>query len=150
LSDRGIAGLPRLPGALGRFGGRAAPKLAASLASLRELTTPRRLLWPTLLSIAAWSLEGVALWVILRGFGERPNLPLTAFCSATATLAGALIPVPGGLGVTEKLLEEQMARIGSVPAATATAAMLLVRLATLWFAVAVGFVALGALRALHP
>jgi uncharacterized protein (TIRG00374 family) len=150
LSDRVIAALPRLPGPLGRFGARAAPRLAEALGALRELTTPRRLVWPTLLSIAAWSLEGIALWVILRGFGEHPPLLRAAFFYATATLAGAVIPVPGGLGVTEKLLEEQMAGYGGVATATATAAMLLVRLATLWFAVAVGFIALGILRLRHP
>jgi len=150
LSDPVIAKLPSLPGALGRFGGRAAPKLAESLGGLRELTPALRLVWPTVLSIAAWSLEGIGLWVILRGFGERPGLPQTAFIYATATLAGALIPVPGGLGVTEKLLEEQMARLAHVPFATATAAMILVRFATLWFAVAVGFLALAILRLRHP
>jgi hypothetical protein len=40
-----------------------------------------------------------------------------------------------------------MARLGGVPAATATASMILIRFATLWFAVAVGFAALGLLRA---
>jgi uncharacterized protein (TIRG00374 family) len=102
------------------------------------------------LSIAAWFLEGVGLWTILHGFSERPSLTLTAFFYATATLAGALVPVPGGLGVTDKLLEEQMAHLGGVSSATATAAMLLVRFATLWFAVAVGFIALGLLRARFP
>ena len=120
------------------------------MVGLRSLTTPRRLVWPTVLSVGAWSLEGIGLWVILGGFGVRPPLPLTGFFYATATLAGALIPVPGGLGVTEKLLEEQMARVGQVEPAIATAAMLLVRFATLWFAVAVGFAALGLLRLLHP
>ena len=107
-------------------------------------------MWPTLLSIVAWALEGIALWVILRGFGAPPPITLTAFFYATATLAGALVPVPGGLGVTEKILEEQLARLGGVASATATSAMLLVRFATLWFAVAVGFAALALLRARHP
>jgi len=142
--------LPRLPGPLGRRLGPIVHKIEESLDKLRELTTPRRLVWPTLLSIAAWTSEGVALWVILQGFGEHAPLPLTAFFYATATLAGALIPVPGGLGVTDGLLEQQMARVGGVPTATALAAMLLVRFATLWFAVAVGFVALGILRATRP
>ncbi len=144
--------LPRLP----LLGPRLAPivhKIEEALDKLRELTTPRRLVWPTLLSVAAWTSEGVALWVILQGFGLQVGsapLPLTAFFYATATLAGALIPVPGGLGVTDGLLEQQMARVGGVPTATALAAMLLVRFATLWFAVAVGFVALGILRATRP
>jgi uncharacterized protein (TIRG00374 family) len=134
----------------GRIGARVAPKLEEALAQLRVLTTPGRLLWPTLLSTIAWALEGVGLWVILKGFGSAPSLGFTTFFYATATLAGALVPVPGGLGVVEKLLEEQMYRLGRVPSATATAAMLLVRFATLWFAVAIGFAALGILRVVHP
>jgi uncharacterized protein (TIRG00374 family) len=143
--------LPRLPGPIGRTAGRMVPKLEEALDKLRDLTTPARLVWPTLLSIAAWTCEGVALWVILGGFETpRPALPFTAFVYATATLAGALIPVPGGLGVTDGLIKEQLSRLGQVPDGTDTAAMLLVRFATLWFAVAVGFVALGLLRATHP
>lgn len=150
LSAWVVRGLPRLPGFLGRIGARVAPKIGEALGGLRDLVTPKRLVWPTLLSVGAWSLEGLALWVILGGFGEQTPIPLTAFFYATATLAGALVPVPGGLGVTEKLLEEQLAQVGQVPSATATAAMLLVRLATLWFGVAVGFASLAILRARHP
>ena len=52
--------------------------------------------------------------------------------------------------MAEGLLKEQMARLGGVPTSTATAAMFLIRFATLWFAVVVGFVALGLLRARYP
>jgi len=141
--------LPRLPGPIGRTGERLAPKINDALGGLRTIVAPAQLVWPTLLSIVAWSLEGIGLWVILRGFDEISSLARTMFFYSTATLAGALVPVPGGLGVTEKLLEEQMARLGGVPAATATASMILIRFATLWFAVAVGFAALALLRARH-
>lgn len=150
-ASRTVLGLvPKLPGALGRVGARVAPKVDQLLEGVRELTSLRRLVLPTLISVVAWSLEGIALWVILTGFGTPPPVALAAFFYATATLAGALVPVPGGLGVTEKLLEEQLSRLGGVESATATSAMLLVRFATLWFAVAVGFVALGLLRLRHP
>ena len=151
LARRFLDLLPRLPGPPGRAAGRMVPKLEEALDQLRELTTPRRLVWPTLLSIAAWTSEGVALWVILGGFQTaRPGLPFTAFVYATATLAGALIPVPGGLGVTDGIIKGQLSALGGVPAGTDTAAMMLVRFATLWFAVAVGFVALAILRATRP
>lgn len=136
----------RLP----RIGSALAPKVEALLESGRLLTSPRTLLWPTLLSVVAWSLEGVGLWLILRGFGQNTPVGLAAFFYATATLAGAIIPLPGGLGVTDKLLEQQLNQLGGVATGPATAAMLLIRLATLWFAVVVGFVALGALRTLNP
>ena len=99
---------------------------------------------------ARWVSFAVGLWLILSGFRQHPGLTFTAFVYATATLAGALVPVPGGLGVTDKLLEEQMARLGGVPADAATSAMLLARFATLWFAVIVGFVALAILRSMYP
>jgi uncharacterized protein (TIRG00374 family) len=126
------------------------PKLREAWASLRTLTRPSVLVVPTLLSIFAWFLEGLALWVILRGFGEQTPVLVACFFYATATLAGALIPVPGGLGVTEGTLEEQLWHFGHVDKFTSTNAMILVRFATLWFAVLVGFVALGLLRLRHP
>ena len=127
-----------------------APKLREAWTSLRTLTTPAALLVPTLLSVLAWSLEGLALYVILRGFGERTPVLVACFFYATATLAGALIPVPGGLGVTEGTLEEQLWHFGHVDQFTSTNAMILVRFATLWFAVLVGFVSLGLMRLRHP
>ena len=150
LSSAVIGALPKLPGVLGRAGERIAPKLKHAFLQLRLLTRPRQLLWPTLLSLLGWSLEGVGLWVILQGFGESTPLPLAMFFYATATLAGALIPLPGGLGVTDKLLEEQLSRVGGVAVPAATASMILIRFATLWFAVVVGFIALAWLRARHP
>jgi uncharacterized protein (TIRG00374 family) len=150
LSRAVLDRLPRLPGVLGRLGERAAPKLRDALLGLRDLTSPRHLVLPTLLSVIAWSFEGLALWIIVRGFGEHPPLQPIVFFYATATLAGAIPISPGGLGVTEKLLEQQMALLGGVATATATAAVLLVRIATLWFAVGVGFVALAVLRAKYP
>lgn len=142
--------LSRLPGALGRVGSRIAPKIELALTSLRTISQPRHLIVPSLLSICGWALEGVGVSLILRAFGSGLGTLQAMFFYATATLAGALVPVPGGLGVTEKILEESMVAIGGVPGPVATAAMILGRLATLWFAVLVGFVALGILRLRFP
>jgi uncharacterized protein (TIRG00374 family) len=72
------------------------------------------------------------------------------FFYATSTLAGAIVPVPGGLGVTETALMGQMMSLGHVAENTATSAMILVRFATLWFAVLVGFVALTIMKRRYP
>ena len=145
LSTALIGLLERLPGPFRKLG----PKLHEAYDSLATLVHPANLLVPTLLSIAAWSLECTALWVILRGFGQQTSLGLSTFFYATSTLAGALVPVPGGLGVTETSLQGQLQELGHVGATTATAAMILVRFATLWFAVLVGFLALSALKRRH-
>ncbi|MGH7298154.1 MAG: lysylphosphatidylglycerol synthase transmembrane domain-containing protein, partial [Polyangiaceae bacterium] len=136
----------RLPGPFRRIG----PRLHEAYDSLATLVKPANLLLPTALSIGAWALECTALWVVLRGFEQTTGYGLATFFYATSTLAGALVPVPGGLGVTETSLQGQLQELGHVAATTATAAMILVRFATLWFAVLVGFLSLSVLKRRHP
>jgi uncharacterized protein (TIRG00374 family) len=134
-------------------GGRPArlvPKVREALTSLRLLAKPSALPIPTLLSVVGWGAEGTALFVLLRGFHQTVPLALSVFFYATATLAGALVPVPGGLGLVEGMLREALLRLGGVEHGAATAAMILVRLATLWWAVVVGFMALFWLRLRFP
>ena len=146
LSFAIIRKIESLPGRVGKLG----PKLHDAYESLATLVSPKNLALPTLLSIVAWSFECLSLWVILQGFGESTSVSLCMFFYATSTLAGALVPVPGGLGITESALQGQMTEIGHVSAGTSTAAMILVRFATLWFAVLVGFIALTLLKRRHP
>ena len=143
----GIIGrIERMPGKIGAIG----PKLHTAYESLALLVKPSNLVVPTLISIVAWTLECLSLWIILRGFGEITSIPLCMFFYATSTLIGALVPLPGGLGVTESALKGQLVELGHVSDGASTAAMLLVRFATLWFAVLVGFIALTILKRMHP
>ncbi|MEZ4258525.1 MAG: lysylphosphatidylglycerol synthase transmembrane domain-containing protein [Polyangiaceae bacterium] len=143
----GIIGLvAKLPGRLGKL----APKLTEAYESLATMLKIRNLFLPSLLSMGAWTLECLALWVILGGFGETTSVSLSAFFYATSTLAGAIVPSPGGLGVTESALMGQLTQLGHVVESHAAAAMILVRFATLWFAVAVGFCALTLLKRRFP
>ena len=128
----------------------AAPKLREALVSLRVMASPSALIWPTFLSVIAWASEGMALYVILRGFEASLSPAAAVFFYATATLAGALIPLPGGLGIVEGMIEGQLTEAGGIAAGPATAAMMLVRFATLWWAVIVGFLALFVLRLRFP
>ncbi|MBK7394943.1 MAG: flippase-like domain-containing protein [Myxococcales bacterium] len=146
LSTWAIGLVELLPGPGKKLG----PKLREAYESLHALTRPSHLVLPTFLSIAAWFLECLALWVILHGFGKGTSPLAASFFYATSTLASALIPVPGGLGVTETVMQTLMRQLGDVDKAGATGAMLLVRFATLWFAVLVGFGALSILRRRYP
>jgi uncharacterized protein (TIRG00374 family) len=150
VGDLVLRALGAAPFRIGTFFTHLQPKLEAALGGVRELTTPRHLIVPTLLSTSGWALEGVGVFFLLRGFGAELDLQRSVFFYATATLAGALVPVPGGLGVTEKVLEESMVALGGVASSTATAAMILTRIATLWFAVFLGFLALFLLRLRYP
>ena len=120
------------------------PKVRIAYDSLRITLSPKHLLVPTLLSLAAWAAECTALGVVARGFGVDISLTKCLFYYATSILAGALIPIPGGLGVTEGILFKHL--LGNMTDTVARAAMMLTRVATLWFAVALGFCALGLLK----
>lgn len=141
-----ISMIERLPERFARM----APKLRTAYESLTVLVKAQNLVWPTILSTVAWALECFSLAVVLRGFGTPVSIELCVFFYATSTLAGAIIPVPGGLGVTETSLKQQMQQLGGVSAETSTGAMILVRFATLWFAVLVGFLSLTLLKRRHP
>ncbi|HEY6081567.1 MAG TPA: lysylphosphatidylglycerol synthase transmembrane domain-containing protein [Polyangiaceae bacterium] len=126
------------------------PKLREALISLRIVASPGALLVPSLLSVVGWGAEGLALYTLLCGFEQHVPLLLAVLFYATATLAGALVPIPGGLGLVEGMLRQALLHLGGVEQGAATASMILVRLATLWWAVLVGFIALFLLRLRFP
>ena len=120
------------------------PRLREAYEALYTLTRPGPFVVGSLLALAGWALEGLATYQIVQGFADtQTTLSGATFSYATGTLAGALAMLPGGLGVAEvgmtgllRVVSEQ------ITPATAAAATILVRLATLWFGVAVGGVAL--------
>ena len=110
--------------------------LAQSQDGLRRLMAPRMLVAALALGFLAWAAEGIALWVILIGLGDRIGLEIALPVSAAA-LVGAVTALPGGLIGFEGSMVALLGKAG-LPAATAALATLLTRLATLWLAVIVG------------
>lgn len=128
---------------------RVAPRLREAYESLYALTRPAPLAAATGLATLSWGLECVALWVLLRALpGGGLGWEASFFAYSASTIAGALAMMPGGLGVTEAGMTGAIEALsgGAVPAAAATAATMLTRLATLWWAVVVGAVALALFR----
>jgi len=131
---------------------RFAPRLREAYESLHALTRPAPLAVATGLATISWGLECVALWLLLRAL-PGGGLPWDAafFAYSTSTIAGALAMMPGGLGVTEAGMTGLIQALsgGAIDATSASAATILTRLATLWWAVVVGAAALAALRRLR-
>ena len=127
---------------------RAVPSLREAYESLHVMTRPGPIALATGLAVAAWSLEVVALHVVIGGFsGVSLSWEATAFAYSASTIAGALAMMPGGLGVTEAGMTGLLQVLGDgMTPAVATAATMLIRLATLWWAVLVGLLALGVLK----
>jgi uncharacterized protein (TIRG00374 family) len=101
------------------------------------------------LSIMSWSAECLGLWVICFGLGQPIPFGDAVWIYAASTLLGNLTFLPGGLGGTEIALKTLLTTAG-VASGSALAATLLVRGATLWFAVFLGLsVTLLGRRRLH-
>ena len=133
-----------------------APRASAAFESTRVLTSPRELVMPTLVATVGWGLECYGFWLIANSLvgGEGVPFLFATYSFALAAVAGAVVILfPGGLGITEglmgSLLEGRYAALGlgaEVARAKAFSATLLIRLCTLWFAVAVGLVSLALFR----
>ncbi len=104
------------------------------------------------LGVVSWSGECVAFLLVLIGLGIEPSaelLLIATFILAISSLAGGASMLPGGLGVADAgiagllvllVKDEEMTR------SVAAAATILIRFATLWFAVIIGGVALATLE----
>lgn len=111
--------------------------------TIRIALSWRVLVWSVPTSIVAWGLEGVGFMLCIRelGFG---GLDVFAAVSvyAVATIVGAFTFLPGGIGITEASLAGILVSVG-MTASGASAATLLTRVVTLWWAVLLGWLVLA-------
>lgn len=104
--------------------------------------TPGMLSYGIALGTVAWGAEAVAFYYIMHVLGSGLSLPVAMFIYAFSMLVGALSFLPGGLGGAEATMVALL-MLNNVPQPQAVAATVLIRLATLWFAVALGIIALS-------
>ncbi|MDN3722192.1 lysylphosphatidylglycerol synthase transmembrane domain-containing protein [Roseibium salinum] len=107
------------------------------LGAVRSMLNTRLAVIGTVLGLVAWGGEGVGTYLIAQSLGLEIGLALAIGIYAVAMLAGAFSFLPGGLGGAEVAMTTLLVYAGaSVPVAIAVT--MIVRLATLWFAVAIG------------
>jgi uncharacterized membrane protein YbhN (UPF0104 family) len=127
----------------GRWG--ALAKLCELILGFRACFRWTTLSWALVLGIVAWGAEALAFHWLLSALGHPLPLALSVFIYAFAMLVGALSFLPGGLGGSEAAMIALLIANG-LPEAEAVSATILCRLATLWFAVALGAIALARSR----
>lgn len=104
-----------------------------------------RLFWQAMaLSLLAWLAEGFGAWLILQTLMPDISLSFALFVYGFAMLVGALSFLPGGLGGTEATMTGLLVLQG-MPLPEAVAATVIIRLATLWFAVVLGLMSVVSL-----
>lgn len=116
---------------------------------IKSLSRPWPMAAALTLGLVSWVSEGLALWVVLKGLGTDVSVLLSLPIYAGSVLIGAATTLPGGLVGTEGAMVAILQQIGA-ERDVAAAGTLIVRVATLWFAIAIGLVALGFLHWLLP
>jgi uncharacterized protein (TIRG00374 family) len=138
----------RIQAAAARRSGRWARALeffARSLGDAASLLTLPRLAFGLVLGLLAWGAEGVGLYLLVQALGIPLDLAGSVGAYSLAVLAGAASFIPGGLGGAEAAMSLLLGLAGAGTAAALTATVIC-RLATLWFAVALGALAMLALE----
>ncbi|HED07326.1 MAG TPA: flippase-like domain-containing protein [Ignavibacteria bacterium] len=120
-------------------------KIEDAYKSMQVLLKPSVLFGMTIVSVIAWLAECLGYYLILRNFGIEINFMWASFSYAFANIVGTVSMLPGGLGVTEGSLTFLLLGKG-VSKTTAVTTTFIARVATLWFAVLVGVIALSLLH----
>ena len=115
--------------------------LAELYGTLRGLLSPGLLAMALGLAVVAWGAEGVGFFLVVREYAPQASLLAALFNYTVSTCLGSLSMLPGGLLAAEVSLTALLGAQG-LDTATAASATLIIRAATLWFAVVLGLLAL--------
>ena len=114
--------------------------------SIYRMVRIKELIVCIFLSILAWFFECLGMYIVINSFGTvnpvHIDIYVSIFIYGFATIAGSVTMLPGGLGATDASITFLLVSLKSVAQSVAVAATLLVRIATLWFAVIIGIAAI--------
>jgi glycosyltransferase 2 family protein len=100
----------------------------------------------TIISLISWFFECIGFYLVINIFSNPLGLEVSilnaTFIYAFSTLIGAIAMLPGGVGLTEASLTGLLV-FSKIPKDISVAATIMIRLATLWFAVLVGIFAIS-------
>lgn len=99
-----------------------------------------------LISLFSWSFECIGFYIVLKVFSASVSMVEVSLLVATfiygfSTLVGAIAMLPGGLGATEATITGLLVLL-KIPKDISVASTIIIRIATLWFAVIVGIFAI--------
>lgn len=121
-------------------------KFAAQIKKMGEgsktITNKKNVLTTIILTLPAWLLEGVGLYVLLNAAGVHASLLTSVFVLSFSIIVGAITMLPGGIGAAEASMTVLLTETLSINFTLAVWVTLVTRLCTLWFATIVGTIAL--------
>lgn len=117
--------------------------------SVRILSKPIIFTQGLLISILAWIIDALGVYLIFLAFSQDFGFIITTEYYFGATLFGSISMVPAGLGVTDGSLLG-LIKSNDIDNSVASSIVLLVRLCTIWFAMGLGFIFTKFLLAKSP
>jgi len=112
--------------------------------SIYTLVSIKPLIIATTISAFAWFLECVGLYLVLKVYSSFTHVDVSllsaVFIYGFSTIVGSIAMLPGGLGATEASLTGLMLLL-KIPKDVSVASTFIIRVATLWFAVLIGVIA---------
>lgn len=112
-------------------------RVRAAAQSLTVLAKGPALIAALALGLIGWAAEGYALYLLLGWMGADIGFWSALGIFTFATLAGGLTGAPGGVGGAEAAMVALLSLEG-IPLETSLPATAVIRLTTLWFAIALG------------
>jgi uncharacterized protein (TIRG00374 family) len=109
-------------------------------ASQGVLNNPKVYLTSLVFTLPAEFFCGMALYFTLRSIGIMSKITESVFAYSSTLVFGMLSGMPGGIGVTDGTLVALLGSVYNLSASVSSAATIMVRMATLWFGVALGAV----------
>lgn len=122
-----------------------APHLTEAKESARVLRQPVKLLQLFGGNFAAQLMLAVVLGLCLRAFGESATLAEALLVNTMASLFSGVMPVPGGIGVTEAAMTTLLIGVG-IPESPAVAATLAYRIVTFYLPPLWGVISMRSLK----
>ncbi len=107
-------------------------------ASQSVLNSPKVYGVSILVTVPAAMLNAIALYFTIMALGFHISASASLLTFSSTQIFGMVSAVPGNIGVTDGALTAILSSSLKLPAAISSAATIMVRLATLWFGVAMG------------
>lgn len=96
-----------------------------------------------LISIVSWSLEGIGLFIILDNLSINGSVWISILIFSLGSLIGAVSLLPGGIGGAEFSMLALFLALTNATTQAASGAIVIIRIATLWFGVFLGMFVYG-------
>lgn len=124
------------------FFSKASHRIHTAYDSIYQMVKFKNLLITFGLSVISWFFECTGFYIVINSFGidnlVHVNIFVATFIYGFATIAGAVTMLPGGLGATDASIAFLLISLQGITESIAVAGTLIIRVATLWFAVIVG------------